>query len=166
MVIMKDPFGFHDDEATGAGVPFEYTAEEQAAIDEAFQGMEKYVVAAENLAEFQQMLTALGLSDYAANCFFRFTEANHLHDFQAAVAAMGKAYAVYSLPIFVYDTAVFCEESGYTENAVRLYEKFLRLQAAYKPTRIANLFLKSRSLGDDVAAASLNALSKTGSLPF
>jgi len=145
---------------------FSLTDEEQQAIQQTFDYFkkpdEKFYVSPEYVDEMRNALYSQALMSYAreqitASDFD--SQKEHKQKFiEKAIAAIGKAYTFYPLPIYLYDLASFMEMYGNLEAKKNIFLDFLKSQADYKPTKIGEILLKS--LGRDIIYAIKDAEQK------
>ena len=72
---------------------------------------------------------------------------------EKAIAALGKAYSIYQLPIYLYDLACCFEMNAMPSQAEDLFAKFLQRMHGYKPDQLDTIMLGDRDFGAAVADA-------------
>lgn len=131
---------------------FDLTEEEKLEVNLIFNLFKDYAVHPSVADKLTQGLTARGLSNYAADQIMKAEcpgqNAGRENCINKAVAAIGKAYSIYQLPIYLYDLACYFESKNMGSEAEKMYELFLARQAEYKSDQLDQLFLGERNIDE------------------
>lgn len=155
MGFFSSLFGSKDKPATPT---FELTEEEKLEVNKTFDFLKGYAVNPSVADKLKQGLTARGLANYAAdqiiNAELPSQSAERESSINKAVAAIGKAYSIYPLPIYLYDLACYFELKNMHNEAKRMFGLFLARQAEYKIDQLEQMFLGERNIDEAKAHAS------------
>lgn len=124
---------------------FEFTPEEQREIENTVEALEGYVINPQYADEVRCGWIARGLSNYAVSCA--------LSDVESALSAALKAYSVYPLPIYLYDSACSFEKMGRASEAADLFRKFLASQTTFQPNPVQEVMLRDRDISEAIKDA-------------
>lgn len=137
---------------------FDLTEEETIEVNMMFNLLKDYAVHPSVADKLTQGLTARGLSNYAADQIMKAEFPNQSAErencINKAVAAIGKAYSIYQLPIYLYDLACYFELKNMGNEAKKMYKLFLARQAEYKSDQLDHIFLGERSIDEAKGYAS------------
>lgn len=137
---------------------FELTEEEKWEVDKMFGLLKDYYAPPSVADKLKQGLTARGLANYAAdqimNAELLSQSAEREISLNKAIAAIGKAYSIYPLPIYLYDLACYFELKDMRNEAKEMYERFLTRQAEYKIEQLDQIFLGDRNIDEAKVYAS------------
>ena len=149
MGFFSKMFGSREKPATPT---FDLTEEEQLEVNLMFDLLKDYAVHPSVADKLKQGLTARGLASYAAVQIMKAEmpsqSAERENCINKAVAAIGKAYSIYQLPIYLYDLACYFELKNMRNEAKKMYELFLVRQAEYKSDQLEQIFLGERNIDD------------------
>lgn len=138
-------------------IVFDLTTEEKQAVEDAFRTFEGSSVRPDVYDDFRNGTTALALSLYANKQALMSTiessEEERKKLLDKAITAIGKAYSIYQLPIYIYDFACFLEKSNRWDLAKNMFKDFLKQQSKFKPRPLDEGFLRRR----DIDAATKDA---------
>jgi len=134
--------------------PIEFTEEENKAIDRFLKRMADWAQAhaPEGTHAFvphkmKDGLVAMGLVEYvAALCVRQKACAEHAEWIvlmDKAITAQRKAYAIHSLPFYLFEVARLFDFVGDSYNARRFFAAFTKAQASFKPDLVDALLLRS-----------------------
>lgn len=155
MGLFSKLFGARD---KPAAVTFDLTEEEKLEVNMTFDLLKGYAVHPSVADKLQQGLTARGLANYAADqvmkAGFPSQSAGRDNYINKAIAAIGKAYSIYQLPIYLYDLACYFELKDMGNEAKKMYELFLARQAEYKSDQLDHIFLGERNIDEAKGHAS------------
>ena len=148
-------FGSKNKSAT---TTFDLTEEEILEVNKTFDLLKGYAVHPSVADKLKQGLTARGLANYAADRImwaeFPSQQTERESNINKAVAAIGKAYSIYQLPIYLYDLACYFELKDMRNEAREMFERFLARQAQYKGDQLDQIFLGDRDVDEAKTLAS------------
>jgi tetratricopeptide (TPR) repeat protein len=142
--------GFSHDEY--GNLKYSLTEEEQRAVQDMFDSLKRpggeFYVKEEYADEITKAMGSQALMFYAKEqitaCRFHSNKNEKQKCLEKAIAAIGKAYSFYPLPIYLYDLASFMEMAGNKEAAKNTFREFLKSQSEYKPTKIGEMLLNAQ----------------------
>jgi hypothetical protein len=140
----KYSHGFYWDDS---GEPvFEFTEDEQREIESTVDTLKGCVLNPQYADEMQCAWIARGLSNYAVSCALS-------DQIEPALSAVTKAYSIYPLPIYLYDSACFLEKMGRSRDAGELFRQFLARQSAFQPNLVQEVMLRDRDISEAIKDA-------------
>ena len=149
-----------------ATTTFDLTEEETLEVNKAFDLLKGYVVHSSVADKLKHGLIASGLANYATDRImltrFDSQQAERVNNINKAIAAIGKAYSIYQLHIYLYDLACYFELKDMRIESMKMFERFLARQEQYKADQLDQIFLSGRNVNEAKALAS-QKLRKQGS---
>lgn len=121
----KLEYGFHGDR-------FDLTDGEKYQVEMLFNTVKEYAIKDEVVGQFEKMLTARGIANYAEDQRFHFELEKNTEYLNKAAASYIKAYSVHQLPIYCFDIATCFEMLGETKKAKEMFLMFIKKISAYE----------------------------------
>src|SRR5882672_1210547 len=121
------------------------TPDEQAAVQNALTMFQEY----NGAPGVPEAITARALYHYALELMSGATSAERsvqVRVLATAKVSMAKAYAIFPLPIFLYDLAGLESIAANHAKATDLYRAFLSTQSTFSPSPSATAILRERDL--------------------
>lgn len=149
--------GFSHDEQ--GNLKFSLTDEESAAIQQMFDSLKQpggeFYVKEEYADDITKGMGSQALMFYAREQItFSNLDSNKADKqkfIKKAIAAIGKAYSFFPLPIYLYDLACFIELAGNKEAAKNTFREFVKTQSKYRYNKIGEMLLNAQGRDIDEA---------------
>jgi len=138
---------------------FDLTEEEQQEVKSYIEVFEEYKFRPDVVDNFQKGIAAFALSEYAAGQTVMLeaeSSENREKLLEKAIAAILKAYSIYSLPVYIFQLACYFQLIGKIDEAREMFKDFLKKQSDFKPGKFDEIFLGRYDIDEIIEIAEAN----------